>query len=119
MEKTLVEFLIEKTNALMNSVTCCKELKEVAQAWLDAVGTDKEKEVTQKYITELEEDIMSVDGLIAFAESSMGEKVFGAEKAVEVAARAKEIKANGAKYCDCPACKIAEEILDKKEELLK
>ena len=39
---------------------------------------------------------MPVDGLIGFAESEMGAQVFGADKAKEVAAHAKEIKAAGA-----------------------
>ena len=41
-----------------------------------------------------------------------------ADKALEVAAHAREIKAAGAKYCDCPACAAVEAILDKKDILL-
>ena len=33
-----------------------------------------------KYIEELEADIVTVDGLISFAESEMGAKVFGGEE---------------------------------------
>ena len=40
------------------------------------------------------------------------------EKAPEVAAYGREIKAAGAKYCDCPACAAVEAILAKKEEML-
>ena len=40
------------------------------------------------------------------------------DKALEVAAHAREIKAAGAKYCDCPACAAVEAILDKKDILL-
>ena len=36
----------------------------------------------------------------------------------EVAAHAKAIKADGARYCDCPACAAAEAILEKKESML-
>ena len=32
---------------------------------------------------------------------------------------AKEIKQQGALYCDCPACTAAAYILEKKDELLK
>jgi len=67
-------------------------------------------------IAELEEDIVTVDGLIAFAESEAGAKVFGAN-AGNVAEHAKEIKAAGAKYCDCPACAAVEAILSKKDEM--
>ena len=62
---------------------------------------------------------MPIDGLIAFAESDMGVKIFGAEMAKNVTAHGKEIKAAGAKYCDCPACAACEAILTRKEELFK
>lgn len=84
-----------------------------ANAWLDAVGTDNEEAETKKYIAELEEDIMPIDGLIGFAGSEAGAAVFGAEKAKEVEAHAKEVKAAGGKYCDCPACAACEVILSK------
>lgn len=84
-----------------------------ANAWLDAVGTDNEEAETKKYIAELEEDIMPIDGLIGFAGSEAGAAVFGAEKAKEVEAHAKEVKAAGGKYCDCPACTACEVILSK------
>ena len=67
---------------------------------------------------ELEADIMPIDTLIGFAESAGGIQVFGADKAAGIAAHAKEIKAAGASYCDCPACAAAAEILEKKAELL-
>ena len=92
--------------------------KAAGQAWLDAAGTDQEAEKTKALIAELEEDIISIDGLIAFAGSKGGAKVFGEEKAKEVEAHAKEIKAAGAKYCDCPACSAVAAILEKKDEML-
>ena len=46
-------------------------------------------------------------------------QVFGAEAAPGVAAHGREIKAAGAKYCDCPACAAAAAILEKKDLLLK
>ena len=116
MDKQVLDFVIEKTNALIAAPSCCKEAREAAQSWLNAVGTEREAEETQKYIAELEEDIVTVDGLIAFAESEAGAKVFGAN-AGNVAEHAKEIKAAGAKYCDCPACAAVEAILSKKDEM--
>lgn len=118
MKKEVLDFVAEKTKELIEAPTCSQEAREAAKAWLDAVGTDKEQEETQKYIAELEEDIVTVDGLIAFAESEAGAGVFG-EKAPEVAAHGREIKAAGAKYCDCPACAAVEAILSKKEEMLQ
>lgn len=118
MNKEVLDYVVGKTKEMMSAASCNSETKASAQAWLDAVGTEAEAEATKKYIAELEGDIMPVDQLIGFAESDAGVQVFGAEKTKEVAAHGKEIKAAGAKYCDCPACAAAEAILAKKEELL-
>lgn len=118
MKKEALTQTIEQTHALMESVTCSKEAKAAAQRWLDALGTEHEVEETQRYITELEADIVPIDTLIALAESEKGAHIFGVEKALAIAAHAKEIKAAGAKYCDCPACAAAIAILEKKADLL-
>lgn len=113
MDKKVLDYVVEKSNDLMGSSTCSSEARAAAQAWLDAVGTDREAEETKKYIDELEADIMPIDGLIGFAESEQGAQVFGADTAKDVAAHAKEIKSTGAKYCDCPACAAVEAILEQ------
>ena len=117
MKQEVLETVVEKTRELIEAPTCSRETKEAAQRWLDAVGTAAEKEETLAFIKELEEDIMPLEGLIAFAESDMGVKVFG-DAAGGVAEHARQIKAAGAKYCDCPACAAVEAILAKKEEML-
>ena len=76
--------------------------KTRTQAWLDAVGTEHEAKETKNYIAELEEDIVTADGLVAFAESEAGAQVFGVEKAKEVAAHGKELVAQGKPYCELP-----------------
>ena len=119
MDKEVLSFVVEKTHELMNAASCSKEAKASAQTWLDAVGTENEAAATKTYIAELEADIMPIDGLIGFAESDAGSQVFGSDKAKDVAAHAKEIKAAGAKYCDCPASAAAEAILEKKDDILK
>ena len=88
MDKTILNYVVEKTNELINAPTCSSETKEAAQAWLDAVGTDREASETKAYIAELEADIMPIDTLIAFAESDAGAEVFG-DDAKNVAAHAK------------------------------
>lgn len=119
MTQDVRDYVIEKSKALMEAPTCSQEAKDAAQAWLDAAGTDREAEETKKYVAELEEDIVTVDGLAAFAESEMGAKVFGGEEAAKgVAAHGREIKAAGAKYCDCPACAAVEAILEKKDQMV-
>ena len=111
-------YVVEKVRELIAAPTCCAEAKAAGQNWLDAIGTEGEAEAAKKLIAELEADIVTVDGLIAFASSEAGAKVFGgAEKAKEVAAHGEAIKAAGAKYCDCPACAAVEAILAKKDEI--
>ena len=118
MEQSVREYVSEKVKELMSAPSCCAEAKTACENWLKAAGTDQEAEQTKKLIAELEMDIMPVDGLIAFAGSEAGAKVFGAEKAKQIEAHRKEIKAAGAKYCDCPACAAAEAILEKKDQML-
>lgn len=118
MRQEIREYAAEKTRELTGAHTCCAELKEAAQRWLDALGTEREAEETKAYVAELEADIVTVDALISLAESELGKQIFG-DHAPEVAAHGKEIKAKGAVYCDCPACAAVEAILAKKEELLQ
>lgn len=118
MNKEVLDYVVEKTHELIDAPTCSSEAREAAKAWLDALGTDAETAETKKYIDELEADIMPIDTLISFAESEGGSQCFGADAAKNIAAHAKEIKAAGAKYCDCPACVAVAAILEKKESLL-
>lgn len=113
MDKKVLDYVVEKTNELISAPSCSSETKASAEEWLAAVGTDREAEATKKYIADLEGDIMPIDMLISFAESEAG-----AEAAAGVADHAKKIKADGAVYCDCPACAAVEKILEKKEAIL-
>ena len=110
MSKTIREL----TEDLLAAPSACAEVKETAQNYLDAIGGENEAAAAKTFVAELEEDIMPIDGLIAFAESDMGE-----EGAKNILIHAKEIKSNGAKYCDCPACAACEALLEKKDEILK
>lgn len=118
MNVEVKDFVTEKVNVLINAASCCAEAKEAAKNWLSALETDREYEATKNLIAELEEDIMPIDGLIAFAGSDAGAQVFGAETAKNVLSHAEALKASGAKYCDCAACAACEAILTKKDELL-
>ena len=115
MGKTIQEL----TADLLAAPSACKEIKEAAQNYLDAIGKEGEAEAAKAYVAELEADIMPVDGLIGFAESDMGAKVFGADGVKNVLIHAKERKEAGEKYCDCPACAACEALLNKKDEILK
>ena len=119
MNKEVLDYVVEKTKELIDAPTCSSETRAAAQDWLNAVGTEAEKEETKKYVDELEEDIMPIDTLIGFAQSDQGKEYFGADTAAGIVSHAQEIKSAGAKYCDCPACAVVADILEKKEELLK
>ena len=110
--------LIDKIKAMTAARSCCAELKQAAAAYLEAVGTDGEKSAAQNLIAELQEDVTPIDRLVAFSHSDHAVNIFGAEGAKKFAAHADELKASGAKYCDCGACAPGVEILANKEILL-
>lgn len=118
MDQNVKNFAVEKVKELTAAFSCCQTAKDAAQRWLDALGTEKEMEQTRALIAELEQDLMPLDTLIAFAGSEDGARAFGAEKAGQVAAHGRELKAAGETYCDCPACAVAAAILEKKDLLL-
>jgi len=119
MKKDLEQYVAAKTQDLLKAPSACAEVKAAANAWLKAVGTADEAAETKKYLQELEEDILPIDGLIGFAGSPAGAKIFGADGAKKVLAHAQDIKAKGGKFCDCPACTACAAILSKKAELLE
>ena len=113
----LINSLNEKVKALIAAPSCYAGLKKIAEEYIAALSSDREKEAGRKLVAELEADVLSIDDVLAFFESDVGEKTFGAEQAAAYAAHAREVKAKGGKWCDCPACAPGREILDRKEEL--
>lgn len=113
-----MEKAIERTKALLSN-WCCDELKEAAQAWLDSIGTDKEKEAGRKYVLELQDSIVTVDGMLEFLPTDEAKAKWGEETVNEVYEHAKELKVQGVVNCDCPACMAASAVLDVKDEILK
>ena len=109
MAKTIKEL----TQDLLQAPSACKEVKEAAQNYLDAAGTEKEADAATAYVKELEADIMPIDGLISFAGSDMGAQVFGADDAKKILAHAEEIKASGAKSTDPQSPESAEHLCGK------
>lgn len=106
------EKLTTEVKNLMNAPSCCPEAKAACQKWLSACGTNEEEAATASLKKEVAADIMPIDGLIAFAGSEAGEKLFGKEVAGNILSHAKEIKSHGATHCDCPACSACAAILD-------
>ncbi len=117
MNQKAREYFTEKVTDLINAPSCCAEAKEAGQAWLDAAGTEKEAAASAALLERVTEDITPIDGLIGFVGSDAGAGYFGEETAKAMLAHAQEIKAAGAKYCDCPACAACEAILERQDEL--
>lgn len=112
-----MEKAIERTKVLLSN-WCCDELKEAAQAWLDSIGTDKEKEAGKKYVLELQDSIVTVDGMLAFLPTDEAKAKFGEETANKFYEHAKNLKAQGVANCDCPACTAASAVLELKNGIL-
>ena len=94
-------------------------LKEAAQKWLDTMDDRAANDQPAKdYIAALENGVATIDELCDFVNSDKAKEIFG-DKVGEMQAHAAELKASGAKYCDCEACKLALEILKDKDYLAK
>ncbi len=102
--------ITEKVTAIL-STNACAELKEAANSWLNAAGSEGEAAATATLIAELREDIAPIDGAIAFFAGDMCKQLFGEEKAADMLKHGQDIKASGAKYCDCPGCAAGLEAL--------
>lgn len=113
-----MEKAIERTKVLLSNL-CCDELKEAAWNWLDSIGTDKEKEAGKKYVLELQDSIVTVDGMLAFLPTNETKTKFGEETANHFYEHAKDLKTQGIANCDCPACSAASAVLELKDEILK
>ncbi len=118
-QKAIRDRLADLTKQLIAVPHAYQGLKDAAQKWLDTMEDGKaNQEATAEYVKLLEESIMSVDDIVAFTSSPDAAKVFG-DQLPKFQAHAKELKASGAKHCDCDACKLVAEILKEKEYLAK
>jgi ornithine carbamoyltransferase len=117
MKRETREYLIKESKALLDVSFACPEAKAVCKDFLAKAGTNEEDEAALSMIDELKEDVEKIDDLLAFASSSHCEKAFGEEEAKNFLKRAEELKKSGAKYCDCPACTAALEIISKEKEI--
>ena len=107
--------IVENVKKVIDAPSCCPELRAVAEEWLQAQGTEAERELNAKLIAELEEDVCTLDDVLLFFESEAGVRAEGAKAKAD---EAKQAKANGEIYCLCPACQAGSAVLADKEELL-
>ncbi len=118
-QKTIRERLADKTRALIAVPHTVPSLKEAAQKWLDTMDDGvANAEATRAYVAELEDGLVGIDELVAFANSDAAASAFG-DGVAAFREHAAALKASGAAWCDCDACKLAKEILDEKDYLSK
>ena len=104
-QEKIREDLMAKTEQLIAIEWTQPALKEAAQKWLDTKDDgNANAEAAKEYVAALQANIATVDELAAVP---------------KFAEHAAELKAKGEKFCDCDACKLVAEILDKKDYLSK
>ena len=109
--------LSQLVQALLNAPKSTPTVKEFAQSWFDAEGTEKQAELTKQLVSVAEQNIALIDETIGFAGSELATQILGAEGAANLLQHAKDIKAEGAEFCDCAACVAAKNIIDLKAEI--
>ena len=110
--------LTQLVQALLDAPTSNETVKEFAQSWLNAEGTPKQAELTKQLVSVAEQNIAFIDETISFAGSDLAKQMLGAEAAAQLLQHAKDIKAKGAEFCDCPGCVAAKHIIDLKAEIV-
>ena len=115
MEKQELKQIVQE---MIAAPSCCQELKDAAQKWLDAAVPAAKKAAADALVLELKDDIAPIGHVIEFFESARAKEIFGEEKAKAMAAHAHEVKAAGGKWCDCPACSAGRKILENAASLL-
>ena len=110
--------LTQLVQALLDAPTSNETVKEFAQSWINAEGTPKQEELTKQLVSVAEQNIALIDETIGFAGSELATQILGEEGAANLLQHAKDIKAEGAEFCDCPGCVAAKNIIDLKAEIL-
>ena len=109
--------LTQLVKALLDAPTSNETVKEFAQSWINAEGKPEQEELTKKLVSIAEQNIALIDETIGFAGSELAVQILGKEGATNLLQHAKEIKAQGAEFCDCPGCAAAKHIIDLKVEI--
>lgn len=116
MEKELFDYVAKRVDVLAESQASTQVTKDAALAWKAAVLADNSdaavEAATKQLLDILEGRPTTIDGVIAFA-GGPAKQMMGEEAAAKMLAEQKERKAQGAKYCNCPSCTAASELLAK------
>ena len=109
--------LTQLVQALLDAPQSNPKVKEFAQSWIDAEGTPKQEELTKQLVSVAEQNIALIDETISFAGSERATQILGAEGAANLLQPAKDIKAEGAEFCDCDACVASKNIINLKAKI--
>ena len=111
MDKETITLITEEAKKLLAAPSASAPAKEAAEKWIAAADTEDVEAAAAALKKALQASIATVDELIGFAGSPACEGMMGKEGALALLAHGKEIKANGASFCDCPACSACAAIL--------
>ena len=116
MDRETLDYVAERADILSTAGSSMQSTKDAALAWKEAVAADPSDEAveaaTQTLVDYLDGRPRKIDALIEFCEGP-GKEVFGEEAAAASAERHRKRREEGAKFCDCPSCTAATEILAK------
>lgn len=116
MKQDLMDYIAERVEVLSTADTSTQVTKDAALAWKEAVVADNSdasvEQATTQLLDILEGRPTTIDGVIGFLEGPAKE-IFGEEDAAKRLADQFKRKEAGAKWCDCPSCTAATEILAK------
>ena len=110
--------LSQLVQALLDAPKSNPTVKEFAQSWFAAEGTEKQAELTKQLVSVAEQNIALIDEVIDYARSERAIQSLGEEGAAKLLQHAKDLKAEGAEFCDCQACVAAKNIIDLKAEIM-
>ncbi len=116
MEKELFNYVAQRAEVLATSDASTQVTKDAAEAWKAAVDADASEgaleAATKALLDVLEGRPTTIDGVIAFAEGP-AKQLMGEEAAAAMLSEQLKRKEAGAKYCNCPSCAAASELLAK------
>lgn len=116
MDKETFDYVAKRADILSTAESSKQETKDAALAWKNAVAADSSNTAVEAATTTLLDYLegrpRTIDGLIEFLQGPAKE-LFGEEGAAAGLAKQMERRKAGAKFCDCPSCTAASEILAK------
>ena len=110
------EELVAEVKNLAAAPSVYSGLKDLAEQWLAADGTAAQANLTALLRAALKEDVCTIDDVLPFFASDEAKKAFGEEAAAQMLAQGQKVKAEGGKYCFCPACTAGGWLLDHASE---